>query len=145
MNAQEYNILKRYYRGETTLEEERMLKASFRSGNLPDNPMLAFQARKEELPVGLTEKIQTRIHSQRNHRIQSYWITAGSIAALFLLFFSIRSLIPHSQNTCLQLSDNLKKERFENALRVLGSALEETPFPSPKVVYEDNRLIIEIE
>lgn len=69
MNAQEHNILKRYYRGETTLEEERMLKTSFRSGNLPDDPMLAFQARKEELPMGLTEKIQTRIHSQRNRRI----------------------------------------------------------------------------
>lgn len=38
MNAQEHNILKRYYRGETTLEEERMLKTSFRSGNLPDDP-----------------------------------------------------------------------------------------------------------
>lgn len=145
MNEQEHNILKRYYQGETTLEEERILKASFRTGNFPDDPILAFQAKKEELPVGLTEKIQTHIHYQRNHRIHSYWVTASSIAAILVLIFSIRSLMPHPTNSCLQLSDNLKKERFENALRVLGSALEETPSIPQRVIYEDNKLIIEIE
>lgn len=45
----------------------------------------------------------------------------------------------------IQLSDNLKKERFENALRVLGNALEDEKTPVQRVLYEDHNLIIAIE
>lgn len=72
-------------------------------------------------------------------------MVTGSVAALFILFFSLRELLPASQYAPLQLSDNLKKERFENALRVIGSALEEKKFPAQKILYEDHNLIIAVE
>lgn len=45
----------------------------------------------------------------------------------------------------MSLSDHLKKERFENALRVIGEVLEEKTPITQKILYEDNQLIIIIE
>lgn len=138
------DILKRYYRGETTIEEERLLKALARQGELPDDPILAYKGKEKALPEEFLKEIQGKIRRQKHASARHLWITAAGIAAMLILIISLRSLLPHPVES-LQLSDNIKKERFENALRVLGNILGETSPPVQKVLYEDNKLIIAVE
>lgn len=138
-------ILERYYRGETTVEEERQLRAASRLGKLPDDPMPAYQARQTDMPAVLLDRIRRDIHTRANRRLRLRYIAACSTAATLLLIICLRGMLPPSpvDNSCL--SDNIKKQRFENALRVIGHVLEENPPPLQKVLYEDNKLIIAIE
>lgn len=142
---EENDILKRYYQGESSIEEEQMLKAAFRKGEFQDEPILAFPKKIQELPEGFMEKIQGNIHQRSVSRVRYWTITAASIAALLVLIISLRGLLPQSDSSCLQLSDNMKKERFEKALQVIGNVLEEKSPQPQKVLYEDNKLIITIE
>lgn len=136
--------LKRYYQGKTTLAEERELKSAWQRGELPDEPIFGLRD-TVELPEGLTEKLQRQIRQKQQHKIRQLLITAGSIAAMAVLVLSFRGMFTTTPRPDIQLSDNLKKERFENALRVIGNALEEKDTPVQKVLYEDHNLIIAIE
>ena len=127
-------VLKRYYKGETTLAEERELRSAWQRGELPGEPILGLRG-PMEIPEGLNEK----------RKIRQLWITAGSIAAMAVLILSFRETFTTTPRPGIQLSDNLKKERFENALRVLGNALEDEKTPVQRVLYEDHNLIIAIE
>lgn len=140
-------ILNRYYRGESSVEEERMLKQTYRQGMLPDEPILAYKSEETELPEELARQIRQKLRQRQTQRLRTWTISVGSIAALLVLLISLRSLLPLTEHPDeLQLSDNLKKERFEEALRVIGHVLEEqqTP-PVQKVLYEDHKLIITVE
>ena len=95
--------------------------------------------------VCLNEKLQRYIRQKRQRKIRQLWITAGSIAAMAVLILSFRETFTTTPRPGIQLSDNLKKERFENALRVLGNALEDEKTPVQRVLYEDHNLIIAIE
>lgn len=136
-------LIKRYYQGETSIEEERILKAAFHAGSLPDDPVLAYQDNSAIMPEGLMEKIQSNIHHKHHLKLRYRILTLSGIAAMLLLVVSIRSLLPRQET--LQLSDNLKKERFEEALRVIGNVIDEKNPPIQKVLYEDSRLIIAVE
>lgn len=138
-------ILERYYRGETTVEEERQLRAASRLGELPDDPMPAYQGRKSDMPAELLDRIQRDIHTRANHRRRNLRITLCSTAAILILIICLRGMLPQPRIDNICLSDNMKKERFENALRVIGHVLEENTPPVQKVLYEDNKLIIAIE
>lgn len=138
-------ILERYYRGETTVEEERQLREASRLGELPDDPMPAYQGRKTDMPAGLLDHIQRDIHTRANHRRHNLRIALCSTAAILILIICLRGMLPQSSVDNIRLSDNMKKERFENALRVIGHVLEENTPPVQKVLYEDNKLIIAIE
>lgn len=137
-------ILKRYYQGATTIEEERLLKNLSRKGELPDDPILVYKGKGKALPEEFLKEIQGKISRQKHASARHLWITAAGIAAILVMIISLRSLLPHPVEN-LQLSDNIKKERFENALRVLGNILGETSPPVQKVLYEDNKLIIAVE
>lgn len=142
-------ILERYYRGETTVEEERQLRAASRLEELPDDPMPAYQGRKSDMPAGLLDRIQRDIHTRANHRRHNLRITLRitlcSTAAILILIICLRGMLPQPRIDNIRLSDNMKKERFENALRIIGHVLEENTPPVQKVLYEDNKLIIAIE
>lgn len=137
-------VLKRYYKGETTLAEERELRSAWQWGELPGEPILGLRD-PMEIPEGLNEKLQRNIRQKRQRKIRQLWITAGSIAAMAVLILSFRETFTTTPRPGIQLSDNLKKERFENALRVLGNALEDEKTPVQRVLYEDHNLIIAIE
>ncbi len=139
---QKEELLKRYYQGETTLTEEKTLKKAWQEGNLPEEPILCL--RPSAMPEGLQKVIQDKIRQKQRSRRQHRWITVGSIAAMLVLFFSLQKLLP-SASQPLPLSDNLKKERFENALRIIGNAIEEKQAPAQKILYEDHHLIIAVE
>ena len=114
------------------------------TGRLPGEPILGLRG-PMEIPEGLNEKLQRYIRQKRQRKIRQLWITAGSIAAMAVLILSFRETFTTTPRPGIQLSDNLKKERFENALRVLGNALEDEKTPVQRVLYEDHNLIIAIE
>lgn len=140
MNKRINEISDRYYRGESTLEEERELRAAYRNGQLQDDPALAIGTELQELPEGLIHNIQCRIKQRQKHSRHLRWYSLSGIAALLILIISIPGVLPRHNH--LQLSDNTKKERFEEALRVIGIVLEEKSCPKEKILYEDDRLII---
>lgn len=145
MTDKKNEILKRYYQGKTTLEEERLLKAAFRKGEFSQELVLAYQNQVHELPTNLAEKIKNNIHQKKNRHLNYQWITIISTAAILVLIISLCSLLPNTSKPSMSLSDHLKKERFENALRVIGEVLEEKTPITQKILYEDNQLIIIIE
>ena len=126
-------ILKRYYKGETTLAEEQELKSAWQRGELPGEPIFGLRD-PMEIPEGLNEKLQRYIRQKRQRKIRQLW-----------MILSFRGTFTTTPRPGIQLSDNLKKERFENALRVLGNALEDEKTPVQRVLYEDHNLIIAIE
>ena len=143
MRDRQQEIIERYYKGETTLEEERRLKAAFRKGEYSDEPVLSFQEKETAVPEDLMERIRTGIHRKARYRMRQRILAISSVAALLILILSLPHLL--SPPETLQLSDNLKKERFEDALRVIGNVIEEKTPPVQRVLYEDNRLIIAVE
>ena len=52
-------VLKRYYKGETTLAEERELRSAWQRGELPGEPILGLRD-PMEIPEGLNEKLQRK-------------------------------------------------------------------------------------
>lgn len=141
MDKQEKRI-ERYYRGESSVEEERQLRKTWREGLLPDNPILGIGDLKPELPIGLIENIQSGIRKKRKKHLHKTYMTVASIAALAILIIMLRGFLPHKPVEGLQVSDNLKIERFEEALRVIGNVLEEKTITNEKILYEDNSMII---
>ena len=67
-------VLKRYYKGETTLAEERELKSAWQRGELPGEPILGLRG-PMEIPEGLNEKLQRYIRQKRQRKIRQLWIT----------------------------------------------------------------------
>ena len=73
-------IIKRYYRGETSIEEEKFLKAQYRSGHLKEDPFLSLSYPSLPLPSELNEKIRQAIRQQKKCALRRIYITVGSIA-----------------------------------------------------------------
>lgn len=139
------DILERYYQGESSVAEERLLRDAHRKGELPDDPALSFRGRDIELPIDLQENIRSGIRKKRTNHLRYICITAGGIAAIAVLIIMMRSFHPHKPQESVQLSDNIKIERLEEALRVIGNVLEETTTTNEKILYEDNNIVITIE
>lgn len=139
------DILKRYYRGETSLAEERFLKEEYRSGHLPEDPFLAFDAKEEPLPDELISKIRSGFSTRRQKHLRQIGVTIGSIAATALLILFLKGVFTSPVSPNLQLTDSMKRERFENALQTIGSVLDDKASSQEKILYEDNHLIIAIE
>lgn len=138
-------LLEKYYKGETTIEEERSLKEAWDRGELANEPALAFSRHIPPLPAELGRQIRSEISRRQSLQRRQRILAIGSIAAVLVLLISLRGLMPRQTEKNWQLSDNLKKERFEDALRTIGNVLEERTLPEQKVLYEDHNLIIAVE
>lgn len=139
------DILERYYRGETTVAEEKILREKFRQGDLAENPILGYKGEEKELPDNFTAKFRQNIQQRKSHQMRLVIIASISVAAMLILLVSIRGLFPADHLHEVQLSDNIKRARFEEALRVIGNVLDEKPIPEEQILYEDSKLIIAIE
>lgn len=139
------SLLKRYYRGETTLSEEKQLKQSYKEGMLPDDPVLCFGQENRKCPEKVLTAFRSELRRKRDLRLRRIRITAGSIAAIFLLFFSFQGLHRLTSASAYRLSDHQKRECLEEALRTIGQVLQEKPAQPEKVIYEDQQIIIAIE
>lgn len=135
------DLLTRYYNGETTLDEERTLREAYRRGELPGEPVLAYRGAASAMPETLRRNIWQGIRARIRRRCLSWASAAAGIA----LVIGLCLILPHRSETTLALTDNMKRERFEDAMRIIGQVLDEKPADTQKVLYEDNRLIIAIE
>lgn len=104
MNTTEIKILlEKYYEGETTLDEERMLREYFATGNADKTlkehiPVFSFQARESKVgtSAAFEEKIEERLLDTRTvpfYRNRTFWFYFSGIAAslLFLITFFIET------------------------------------------------------
>lgn len=142
-NIQE--IIKRYYKGETSLGEERLLKKEYREGRLPAEPLLDWQAGRRQLPEELAERFRQRFRTYRRRRMRRIAAVVGSMAASLVLIIALKGTFPGFSSGDALLNDSVKRERLENALRTIGQVLEEKNTPKEKILYEDRRLIIAVE
>lgn len=139
------SLLKRYYRGETTLGEEKQLKQSYKEGILPDDPVLCFGQESRKCPEKVLTAFRSEIRHKRDLQLRHMRIIAGSIAAAFILFFCFQGLHRLTSASAYRLSDHQKRECLEEALRTIGQVLQEKPAQPEKVIYEDQQIIIAIE
>ncbi len=88
-------LLDKYFDAETSLEEEKMLKAYFRSGEVEPHmesyrPLFAFFDAEKQMQATPTKSFTV----EKPHRQIRKWI---SLAASFLIVFSIYSIARHYQ------------------------------------------------
>lgn len=104
MNTTEIKILlEKYYEGETTLDEERMLREYFTSGNADETlkehiPVFSFQARESKVATSIDfeKKIEERFRDTQTvpfYRNRTFWVYFSGIAAslLFMITFFIET------------------------------------------------------
>lgn len=138
------NKLAKYYRGESSLEDEQSLKAAYRKGELPSEPALAYRGDATPCPAELLNHIRCHIEERQSRPFRHILPIAGGIAASLLLIVSLRVFLP-AQDTPIKLSEQTQRERFEDALRVIANVINEKTTGNEKIVYEDKNLIIAIE
>jgi len=105
-------LIERYYKGETSLSEEKRLKEFFTNEDIPENMLsikeqFQYFSSKEDIPtqsINFEEKIVSKITSSKkkpiiaNQTIRS--LTIG-IAAGIALFFSINYFIENTDNSTI--------------------------------------------
>ena len=155
-------LLDRYWEGETTLEEERTLKAYFNGGNLDARlqaiaPM--FQAIREEQALEMTRKAKVS-----PMRPQMYlWAAAASIALLFVAGWwmfreeqkapLMANQIPVVQPKVIEKQAIEPKEAAVAVVEVMETKKEvppkkrsrKTPKPSPEIDPETAQAMAEIK
>ncbi len=139
------NKLARYYRGESSLEDEQALKNAYRKGELPSEPALSYGGDTAPCPEEVFQAIRHGIGKRKTRHSRRIFQIAGGIAATLLLIIGLRAFLPAPSSTEIQLSEQVQRERFEDALRVIANVLNEQITGKEKIVYEDNDLIIAIE
>lgn len=135
-------LQQRYYRGETSLTEEQQLRQAYRQGLLPNDPALCFGQKTETCPPEVLSAFHAKRKQNQPVSFRRIRTTVAGIAAILLLFLSLSALF---ETPVPALPDQLKRERFEEALRTIGQVLEEKPLRPEKIIYEDKQLIIAIE
>lgn len=131
MNSREIEILiSKYYEGETTLEEEKVLREYFLKGDIP--PHLAehagiflFQNEESEQTVSdgfeeeLFQKLENRVPvvSINKKRLYSFLSVAAGLLILAGLFFTFRDISQERKN---ERNARIAYEQTQNALLLLS-------------------------
>jgi len=122
-------LLDKYYQGETTLEEEKLLKEHF-SKNSPSDIDLAdkylvdfFLANKTQIPVDLDEQLDNLIENEWERETKLKFSTilkwAGSVAAVLIVALGI--LYYEKKDNPVVLADSYQdpQEAYEETKKVL--------------------------
>lgn len=122
-------LLDKYYQGETTLEEERLLKEYF-SKNSPSDIDLAdkylvdfFLASKTQIPVDLNEQLDNLIENEWERETKLRFSTilkwAGTVAAVLIVALGI--LYYQNREKPVVLADSYQdpQEAYEETKKVL--------------------------
>ena len=105
MTEQE-NLLNKYYKGETLLEEERELKELFQNdeNHTSEQDIFGYFENESNIPVdleeGIFENIETKNKKRKTIRMRLY--SLSSAAAVIILFLSIYLDFRDTQNTQLE-------------------------------------------
>ncbi|MCE4566067.1 hypothetical protein INQ51_17240 [Maribellus sp. CM-23] len=124
-------LLEKYYRGESSLDEERELKQLAPGNELPDaeQDMLDFFGQEAVLPDGLEEELMRAVEKRRTRSFKIRRLTSmGSAAAVILIvltvFLDVRNKrISKMENdfrmmeqALLQVSESLQPEEQKQML-----------------------------
>ncbi|WP_147384001.1 hypothetical protein [Maribellus luteus] len=124
-------LLEKYYRGESSLDEERELKQLAPENELPDaeQDMLDFFGQEAILPDGLEEELMRAVEKRRTRSFKIRRLTSmGSAAAVILIvltvFLDVRNKrISKMENdfrmmeqALLQVSESLQPEEQKQML-----------------------------
>jgi hypothetical protein len=131
MNTRDIKILlDRYYEGETTLEEEKILRDFFNGDEVPvdlaeHKPLFVWTSEERtsetEMTIHLPEE-EGKVISLFRKRPALYWITG--IAATFLLLAGYFSLLQPDRNNRLKQEENrMAYEQTKDALMLLSANL----------------------
>lgn len=105
MTEQE-NLLNKYYKGETLLEEERELKELFQNdeNHTSEQDIFGYFENESNIPVDLEETIFENIETKNKKRktIRMRLYSLSSAAAVIILFLSIYLDFRDTQNTQLE-------------------------------------------
>jgi len=121
-------ILKKYYDGLTSIEEERLLRKYFvenqiPESNLTDKALLSF-VNEDEISVFPTNEIWEKIkaHEKREHKRRKSIRILSSIAASILVVFSLSVwyFYPMKQNKLLTDSYSNPEEAYKAVQKYLG-------------------------
>ena len=140
MNEKLINLLDKYYRSETSEEEEKLLKTGITEGEdqLPEKDIFSYYASESELPGNLEENIFGKIEEKarkRNLRFMIYSIT--SVAATLALVITLYSGYRTGQK------NNRDFRMIERALYHVSETLQpEQEEPDMLVLWVDNNVEI---
>jgi hypothetical protein len=131
------SLLEKYYRGETTLQEEDFLKKELKSSGeeSPESDLFGYYDVESEIPEGLEEAVFSGIGDKtrkRNLRLTAYLLAT---AAVFLFVILLRTGYQGEQQT----QKNLLV--MEQALSALSQSLQPaTQEPDMLVLWVDNNV-----
>lgn len=148
------NIADRFYSGETSSHEEKQLRDMLKDKkNTRD--MSAEKAYFDfidkntiDIPENIESLALNKINKQQKlkfkHNIK-IWIPRLSAAALLVIVFLIIKPDKSSDNYFSQhLSDSEKKEKFEDALKIVNKSISGEK-AEPEILYNDDKFRIVIE
>ncbi len=118
------NLLDKYYKGETNLEEEKELKILFAEDKMqvPETDIFAFYEEEANIPAGLEEDLFAGIYEKtgKKNTIRMRIYSAVSIAAMFVIIVSVYLDFRSKQRS--QMEDNFFV--MEQALFQISNSLQ---------------------
>lgn len=99
-------LLNKYYKGETSLEEEKELKALFQEdeNHTSEQDIFGYFESKSNIPADLEENIFTNLESDEKRRktIRMRLYSLSSAAAIIIIFLSVYLDFRDTKNTQLE-------------------------------------------
>jgi len=104
MTKQE-KLLNKYYKGETSLEEEKELKVIFQEdeNRTSEQDIFGYFEKESNIPIDLEESVFTNLKSIEKHRktIKMRLYSLSSAAAVIIIFLSVYLDFRNTKNTQL--------------------------------------------
>jgi len=139
-------LLDKYYKAETTLQEEEILRKAIRESDdfTEENDVFSYFGKEAFVPQNLENEIFDRItvtDSERKRTIRMYILRAVSAAAIVVLFISVFLLKP-GKVPQKKLSQNEQFAVLEQALSQVSYCLQPSDDDDMFVVFQDKNFEI---
>ena len=139
-------LLDKYYQGETSLEEEALLKEEIRQGediHSEEKDIFEYFEHQAYVPKNVEDQIFEKIQNRNSQPkiIRMAWFRYTSIAAAVCLFASIFWFTMNNQNV-EELSEEQQFAILEQALFNVSNSVQPPPDDDLLVLFQDENLEI---